>query len=474
MIEINTDKGLNKSLVIGYFENDLITKKYLSKIGDFTSLVSSKYGKITKIPTYQKIEYDELIYIGLGKKEELNLNTLKKAYAKVFKENHQLDLTIDNLASKKLMVSDITYQLTVTFTLVNYEFLKLGKNYQEKNSQLAIISKKEINDDIKRGMIVGNAINRARTLGNTPSNLMNPLIFAKEAEIVAKESNLEITILDKKALVEMGAGGILAVNQGSSLEPRMVVLKHLQHESAKTLALVGKGITFDSGGYNLKPGASMIGMKFDMCGGANVLSTMEIIGKLNLGVNVVGIIPLTENMINGHGLKCDDVITMLSGKTVEVTNTDAEGRLILADGLTYAQMLGATYLVDIATLTGACVAALGTKYTGGFSNDDNFYELLNAASKEENEPVWRLPLDNDYTEIMKKSNVADLVNSVKTSAGASLAAGFLSEFVEKDHKWIHLDIAGTSDSTSPNDFGPAGATGVMIRTLVNLAMKIKE
>lgn len=471
MITVNVVEKFNKSLVVPFFEGDKITKKMLTKIGDYENLVTSESGKIVKIQTHKKIAYDELIYVGLGRKDEFSTDKMTKIFAKVFKENNLIDFMIDKIVTKKITLQDAAYNLTILFMLTNYEFPKYSKNYVEKSSNLSFISKKDIDSEIEKGKIVGTAINKARTLGNIPSNLLTPVKFVEYAAKVAKESNLEMEVLDKNDLINIGAGGILAVNQGSDNEPRMIILKHLPNENGKTLGLVGKGITFDSGGYNLKPGASMLGMKYDMCGGANVLETMEVIGKLNVNKNVIGVIPLTENMINGHGLKCDDVITMLSGTTVEVTNTDAEGRLILADGLTYAQKLGATQLIDMATLTGACVAALGERYTGVFTNNENFYNLLKQSSNRANEAIWRLPLDEEHVKTMKKSDVADLVNSVKTSAGASLAAAFLSEFVETSNEWIHLDIAGTSDMVSSHLLGPAGATGVMIRTLLDLAIE---
>lgn len=472
MISVNVTEKFNKSLVVPFFEGDKVTKKMLTKIGDYEDIVASESGKITKVQTHKKIAYDELIYVGLGNKDDFSTDKMIKIFAKVFKENNLIDIMIDKIVTKKISAQDAAYNLTILFLLTNYEFPKYSKNYVEKNSNLSFISKRIIDSEIEKGKIIGTAINKARTLGNIPSNLLSPVKFVEYAIEVAKESNLEIEVLDKNDLIAMGAGGILAVNQGSDNEPRMVILKHLPNENGKILGLVGKGITFDSGGYNLKPGASMLGMKYDMCGGANVLETMEVIGKLNINKNVIAVIPLTENMINGHGLKCDDVITMLSGTTVEVTNTDAEGRLILADGLTYAQKLGASQLIDMATLTGACVAALGENYTGVFSNNEDFYNLLKQSSNRTNEAIWRLPLDEEHIKTMKKSSVADLVNSVKTSAGASLAAAFLSEFIEAGNEWIHLDIAGTSDMISPHLLGPAGATGVMIRTLLDLAIEL--
>ena len=239
----------------------------------------------------------------------------------------------------------------------------------------------------------------------------------------------------------------------------MICLKYTNADTPYT-AVIGKGLTFDSGGYNLK--GNSLGMKYDMCGGADVLGVMKTLGALKAKANVYGIIPTTENLVSGKAYKPQDVITTLSGKTVEIISTDAEGRLILCDAITYAQQLGATQLIDLATLTGACVSALGDIYTGVFSNDDEYYQEFDKAMKESDEKGWRLPIDEEYFAKLK-SHSADFKNSVgKAGAGASVAANFLEAFVEEGTKWIHLDIAGTADNDG------TAATGAMVRSVVNM------
>ena len=292
---------------------------------------------------------------------------------------------------------------------------------------------------------------------------MTPADLAKEAKKLAKKYGMECEILDKDTLEEMGAGGILAVNQGSKVPACMICLKYHGGDGPYK-AVVGKGLTFDAGGYSIKH--SSVGMKYDMCGGADVLGIMQILAATKAKVNVYGIVPSTENLINGKAYKPQDVIKTLSGKTVEIISTDAEGRLILCDGLTYVQRFGVTHVIDLATLTGACVRALGSSYTGVFANDDAFYQVFEEAMQESDEKGWRLPLDDEYFEQLK-SNSADFTNSAREAgtAGASVAAGFLSQFIEDGVKWIHLDIAGTADNNGK------AATGAMIRSVVNVLQK---
>lgn len=458
-------KGQNEVKVIGIFEEDTISDELLLLIGDYSGLVKHQYGEITIIPTYNNVEYSHLYYIGLGKKKEITKTLLKKAYGKIFKQIKNACVSVPNLEEVSISEESFIYNIVSAFYLAKYQYAKIGCSLEEGYQLRIDSSNKNLQATIRKAEIVSNAVNKARDLGNTPSNFMTPTDLAVYATRMAKEANLECTVLGQKDLENIKAGGVLAVNQGSDNEAKMIVLKHQATSDAPFLALVGKGITFDSGGYNLKTAAGMTGMKYDMCGGANVIAIMEIIGKLNMNVNVYGIIPATENLINGRGYKCDDVITMLSGQTVEITNTDAEGRLILADGITYAQMLGAKKIIDIATLTGACVTALGDEYTGGFTNNQEFFDDLKSASEQEGEPLWQLPVNDNHVKKLKKSNVATLVNSYRTGGGASIAAGFLKEFVNEGNEWIHLDIAGTAESSESYDLGPNGATGVMIQTI---------
>lgn len=353
-------------------------------------------------------------------------------------------------------------EIVLAFELSMYKY----RNHDPKH--LIFDNIKDSDVICEKAYIASSAINNAREVSNTPSNLMHPKEVVDHIYKVIDQSKVQIEVFDKEKLTKMGAGGILAVNQGSIYEPYMVVMKYIVDPSKDVTCLVGKGITFDSGGYALKSRDGMIGMKYDMCGAANVIATMEMISKMGCKNNVIGIVGLTENMIDATSYKMDDVIIMLDGTTVEVTNTDAEGRLVLADCLTYASNdLKAKTIIDIATLTGACVAALGSTYTGVFTTDDELYNEFSVAAKHSNEAIWRLPINEEYTSKLKTSFVADIKNSVKAMAGASMAAGFLNEFVHNS-RYLHLDIAGTSDKDTDSEGNPKGATGVMIRSMYNM------
>ena len=305
-------------------------------------------------------------------------------------------------------------------------------------------------------------MNLAKRLADTPANYMTSIDLMEEARELAERYNLEIEVLDNDALGEMGAGAILAVNQGSEYPAYIVNIKYRNGDN-DLISLIGKGIIFDTGGYNLK--SNSLGMKYDMSGAADVLGTMEIIASLGLNVNVDGIICVSDNMLSGNSVKPGDVVISLSEKSIEITNTDAEGRLVLCDGITYAQRNGSKYLVDIATLTGACVGALGNTYTGVFSNDDEYYKLFEDALRKANEKGWRLPLDAEYAKMLE-SKSADIKNSSgKREAGASVAAEFLKSFVNEGTRWIHLDIAGTS--------GKDAASGAMIETMCEFVKMVK-
>lgn len=289
--------------------------------------------------------------------------------------------------------------------------------------------------------------------------------LANFAENIANENDLEIEVLGKEEIEELGMGALLAVNQGSDEPPRFIVMKYQGKDAWENpTALVGKGITFDTGGYSLKPKDGIVGMKMDMGGAAAVVGAMEIIGKTKPKENVMGIIAATDNMISGKAFKPDDVIVSMSGKTIEIRNTDAEGRLALADAVAYARKEGAAKIVDIATLTGGVIVALGDKVTGALTNNDEWYEEIKTASEKMDEPVWAFPYMDHFREEVRTSHIADLNNSPGRKAQSILAAAFVGEFAE-DTPWVHLDIAGTAVSDSAYDLGPKGSTGVMARTL---------
>jgi leucyl aminopeptidase len=319
---------------------------------------------------------------------------------------------------------------------------------------------------VERGEVVGHAVNLARDLANTPPAEKSPTALAARAREVAGSAGLMVAVWDEAKIREERFGGLLGVAAGSEEPPAFVILEHRRGGDSPTLALVGKGVTFDSGGLSLKPSASMEDMKSDMTGAAGVLATMTAIAQLGIEANVVGYMVLSENMVNGRAMKLGDVLTMRNGKTVEVLNTDAEGRLILADALSYAAEQGPSGILDLATLTGACIVALGTRVAGLFANHDGFASDVIRASGLTGERVWRLPLDDDYRELLK-SQVADLKNVGGKWGGAVTAAKFLEEFVD-GRPWVHLDIAGPSWADSESATRDAGGTGCFVRTLVAL------
>jgi leucyl aminopeptidase len=319
---------------------------------------------------------------------------------------------------------------------------------------------------IRRGEIVGGAINLARDLANTPPAEKPPIKLAERIRLVASDAGIAVESWDERRIEQERFGGLQGVAAGSEEPPRFLILDYRRGGQSPTLALVGKGVTFDSGGLSLKPSASMEDMKCDMTGAAVVAATMQAIARLELPVNVTGYLALTENMTGGRAMKLGDVLTIRNGKTVEILNTDAEGRLILADALSYAVERRPHRLLDLATLTGACMVALGTKVAGLFGNDETFCQDFLAACQQTGERAWRLPLDEDYKEPLK-SHVADLKNVGGKWGGAVTAAKFLEQFVGNT-PWIHLDIAGPSWADSDSPGRDIGATGCFVRTLVRL------
>jgi leucyl aminopeptidase len=320
---------------------------------------------------------------------------------------------------------------------------------------------------LERGVIIGEAVNFARRLAVTPANDMTPTILADEATRAAKDASVAIEVWDEKRIAEEKMGSFLSVASGSAQPPRFIVMRYTGDPSSKELlALVGKGITFDTGGISLKPPERMEEMKYDMSGGAGVIAAMTAIGKLKPKLNVVGIVPATENMPGGKATKPGDIVKAMNGRTIEVINTDAEGRLILADALCYANKLGATKIVDAATLTGACVIALGHAASAAIGNDDAFTNAFLAAAKPTGERYWQMPLYDDYATAMK-SDIADLKNTGGRPAGTLTAAAFLKSFVDAT-PWVHLDIAGTAYLDNESSWQAKGPTGTPVRAFVSL------
>jgi leucyl aminopeptidase len=323
---------------------------------------------------------------------------------------------------------------------------------------------------VERGRIIGESVNFTRDLSNEPGAYLTPTDMAERAREIATEFGLNIDVLDEARMEQEGMGALLSVSRGSDEPAKLIILKYTPRDTTEQLdgnllAFVGKGITFDSGGISLKPGENMELMKYDMTGGATVLGVMRAIAQLKPSVPVLGVVPATENMPSGKATKPGDVVRAMSGKTIEVINTDAEGRLILADGVCYARKLGATRVIDMATLTGAVSIALGDVNTGIMGTDQELINEVIEAGREVGEKFWQLPLDKEYTKQIK-SDIADIKNVGGRKAGTITAAAFIKEFAD-GLSWAHLDIAGTAWGDEAKPFRAKGPTGIAVRTLLN-------
>lgn len=440
-----------------------------------------KRNEVTLVHGLGKLPAERVAVVGLGKPAELTAVRIRGAMAEAcryLRKRGTGSIAVTPPGARENDISpEATGQAIAEGALLGlYTFrkhkTKANDNGGEIKECVIIGEEKDIRaleEGSRRGEIIAEATNLARDMVNEPSNLMTPGDMAKTAEEVAGRHGMEISVLEEKEMKEMGMGGLLGVARGSRQAPRFIVMRYRgSDDSEKPVALIGKGITFDSGGISIKPSSKMEEMKGDMAGGASVIGAMSAIAQLKPKINVLGIIPATENLPDGNAFKPGDVLTALGGKTIEIISTDAEGRLVLADALGYAIKEEARYLVDIATLTGACVVALGKICTGAFSNDQEIAARLIAASEEAGEPTWQMPMYAEYEEL-NKSEVADIKNVGGRWGGAITAAKFLAEFAGET-PWVHLDIAGTGLSEKESGHLVKGASGTPVMTLVNFVL----
>ncbi|MBY0124275.1 leucyl aminopeptidase [Bacillus sp. S/N-304-OC-R1] len=483
-------------LVLGIFDKPNKFEGILSGLdnefnGQLTELVkngdlSAKKKAVSKVHTFGKIGSKRLYIVGLGRENELTFEVLREALGKTFKavkkdKIQDVSVLLPSFINEDVALLDAAHAVSEALTLAMYTFegYKQKSNEPEKTVEHVTVygdslDEEEIKAALTVGYIYGKGTNSARTLVNLPGNMLTATDMANYALELAAKYSFEAEILEKEDMLRLGMGALLAVNQGSVEPPKMIVLKYQgKEEWTDVIGLVGKGITFDTGGYSIKPKDGIVGMKSDMGGAAAVLGAMEIIGELKPEQNVVAVIPSTDNMISGNALKPDDVITSMSGKTIEVLNTDAEGRLALADAVTYAKHHGANYIVDVATLTGGVIVALGNETTGALTNNEVLWEQVLEASYEAGEPIWRLPLFEKDKQRIRSSKIADLNNSPGREGHAIMGGGFVGEFAEGT-PWVHLDIAGTATTRKDHDLGPSGATGAMVRTLALLVERFES
>lgn len=481
------------AMIVAMFEGEKKPSGVISEVdealnGAIDQIISSgefkaKVNEISVIHSLGKLPVRIVAVIGLGKRHEFSIDKIRNSTAEVCRLLRKLNCHKITLSPLGEGINNITpvdlYEAYTEGSLLGlYSFDKYLKRDYTAVDELLLVSEKtarleDLEKAIEKGQIVAKATNLARDMVNEPANNMTPSHIADIAKEIAGEQNLKIKVLDVEDMKSLGMGALLGVAKGSVESPKLVVLTYQgDSNSSETIGFVGKGVTFDSGGISLKPSAGMNEMKDDMAGAAAVIAAISGIAQLRPKVNVIAVVPTVENLPSGTAFRPSDILKSMSGKTIEIISTDAEGRLILADALCYAIKNGASPLIDLATLTGACRVALGTGYAGAFCNNKQFMENINSAANKTGEHLWQLPLPEEYKE-HNKSQIADIKNVGDRLAGAISAALFLGEFVDKK-PWAHLDIAGVAASTVDNGYIVKGATGYGVRMLIELALSFAK
>ncbi|GCE27906.1 putative cytosol aminopeptidase [Dictyobacter alpinus] len=439
-------------------------------------------GEILTIHPQGKLTAKRVIVVGLGAQEKVDTQSVRRATAVAArhaqKTGAQTIAIAGGFSSTKFQAVEEAQAAIEGVLLGIYNF----RAYQSKEngtsiSQVLLVSSKEqkaeFEQALHRAQALAEGTNFARSLINEPPNVLTPSELANRASSMAKEVGLECEIFDKDKIQELGMGGLLAVSKGSVNPPHFIVLRYRGGASAdKGMALVGKGITFDTGGISLKPGAGMDEMKGDMGGAAAVLGAMQAIAQIKPAINVTALVPTCDNMPSGSAYVPGDIVRIMNGKTIEIVNTDAEGRMILADALSFASREGLSPILDLATLTGAMVVALGHTMTGVFSNDEQLTQDIISAGRVAGEKYWPMPIDEEYGEYIR-SEIADIKQTGGREAGSITAAKILENFVG-NASWAHLDIAGTSYVDSVKAYQEKGGTGVGVRTLTELAQRLAQ
>ena len=398
--------------------------------------------------TIGKLEMKKVVFI-----KESKINETQKL-SKIFELKEDLLVLADTFNEKR--------DLFINLIDSSYKFNGFKSKEENHNKELFYYSEEDLKEVVNESIVYGEAINNTKDLVNKPYNYLNAIDLSEYAKTLARFDNLTVDVYDKAQIEEMKMGAFLGVNYGSFDEPRLIHLKYRGDSSSKDITtLIGKGVMYDTGGYSIKTGTGMPNMKCDMAGSATVLGAIEVVARMGYKKNVDVVIAATDNRIGDGAIVPDDILTSANGKTIEIISTDAEGRLTLADALWFAQKKGATKLIDIATLTGAVVAALGKEFTGVFTNNEEFLGELMKVSKKTKEKLWQMPISEGYRKELK-SYAADMRNTgTSRTAGASVAACFLEEFIEDNRPWIHIDIAATA-------FDPkTGGSGVMVKTLAS-------
>ena len=461
----------NKVLGINKFDT-----KIFAAINQSIKDMEGKFGKLSIIPVPGKNPAQRILLAGLGKKENLTNDTIRLVSGKIAQKARELKLKEFSIITPPSFVTDqvsSVSQIVEGSKIALYKFDKFKTKKVNNSPDLTIIVSKsnKISHAIKTAEIVADGVIFTKSIANLPPNECTPTTLANFAKAISKKNKMKCNIISESELKKKGFGGISAVGQGSKNESKLIILEYNHGpKNEKPIVLVGKAVTFDTGGISLKPGDKMDEMKFDKCGGCTVIGIMKAVSELKLRINVVGIVPSVENMPSGESFRPGDIIKLYNGKTAEILNTDAEGRLILADAIAFGEkQYSPKIIIDFATLTGACIVALGNNVAGLVSNDKKLAEKLKDSSEKTSEEVWQLPINDDYMDMIK-SNVADMRNVGRgRAAGTITAAAFLANAVD-DTPWAHIDIAGTAwtqDATKKKPYNPKGATGFGVRLILD-------
>ncbi len=449
--------------------------------------IKGKANEVILLHSLGKIPSSRVIVAGLGKQEKFGLRVIRELMGTSLRRARGAGATsvatiLHGAGIAGLDAEECAQAIAEGAVMGSYRFRRYkdnsnGDEPKEIEALSIVESDKAKLDAVRRGLdrgqVLGQAANHTRDMANEPANALPPAAFAERAEALAADAGLECVVLNEGQLKQLGMGGVLGVGSGSTNPPRFIILKYRGGRKMDNgMALIGKGITFDSGGISIKPAAGMEAMKGDMSGGAAIISAMWALGKLKPKINVTALVPTAENMPSGTAIRPGDVLRAMNGKTIEVINTDAEGRLILADAICYARKEKLSPMVDVATLTGAMQIALGPAATGFMATDDALAEAISKAGDASGELMWRFPLIDEYREGLK-SNVADIKNTGNRNGGAISAAKFLHFFAE-DTPWAHIDMAGTDESDKDKGIYVKGSTGIPTRTLINLVLGMAE
>ena len=456
--------------------------KISSAISQSLKDMNGKLGKVTIIPIPSKKQAQRILLAGIGKKENLTQDTIRFVSGKIAQKVKELRLKEFSIIAPPTFIYDSissVSQIIEGTKMSLYKFDKFKTEKVDKIPDLTIIISKsnKISRAIKVAESVAEGVIFTKSIANLPPNECTPTTLSNFAKNISKKNKMKCKIISQPELKKKGFGGITAVGKGSKNEPKLIVIEHNHGpKNQKPIVLVGKAVTFDTGGISLKPGQSMDEMKFDKCGGCTVLGIMKSVSELKLPINVIGIIPSVENMPGGEAYRPGDIIKLYNGKTAEILNTDAEGRLILADALAYGEkQYSPKAIIDFATLTGACIVALGNNVAAVVSNNKHLTKKITDSSKRTTEEIWELPLTQDYMDMIK-SDVADIKNvGIGRAAGTITAAAFLKSAI-KDTPWVHLDIAGVAwtqgAATKEKPYNPKGATGFGVRLVLDYLQKL--